>query len=782
MTPPTAAAVAVAANSPWQPPPAPLPVRPSPRELAALPRYRDIMPLHRCDSAPALPTTAAPPTPPLPLSAVDRVATMARDGALDILRCGEVDLGAAEAAADMGGAHSSLVRWVENPLRAPALVVYTLAANAGVLNGEAVGGKGAPPAAAVAALRRSGEWHNLVAYPDARPAVGYVCQVLSVATLAAAATGDQCRSRGVEWFLLAQVATGGRLPGVLAGATLPPVPLSLSQVGLTRAPAVPVVSGRASEAGALWVTPTDAVRPWQAVPLAGRPWGIRGVGVWGPLLEVRCPASVLQLLMVDDPAAGASSPVVGMAARRLVPHADFLATAARGVCGGMGVSLLRLHLADVRAVVANKAAASVAPDSPIWLTGVDRAVLHYCRDDLLAWVREGAWAPGARAASFTRLVRHAQSAYLAAVGTTFAAARITDGIEVAGYGAKLRLAVGGTFLRMARRLRRGDPPATLLALLQEEEPRCLAEVFPIVQVDPCVADHQQGSTPPEVGGTGCSATDAGAPAAAAGGQNTLGFGWGPEWPTPSHGSSRDEVLCTEPRNADGGMEPDVDATVSVMDVGLARMLSSRPDKVVWVREQRGGYWRCLLPWLLEVDRTYDLTLAEDASCSLRVRDKTAPSLPTAGVSSYQQLHNAIDSSLRRDLIRVTEATQMMPASWCDPDVRASLLLLLAGARGLIGRPSFSPCLWRLVALLRDVLFHRGRSTTAESVAAAAPSSVPDGASSLRSAELGRGCSSPRTSTVALMATLHLPSEIHCVGVVPPSGTPPRHGWIGIRWH
>lgn len=171
---------------------------------------------------------------------------MARDGALHVLHGAAVDLGATVAAADMGGAHSSLVRRGKNLLRPPAPVVYTFAANAGVLDAAAVGGEDAPPAAAVAALRHSGQWHSQVTYPHVRPEVGHVAQVLS---MAAAAAGDRSRCRGVEWVLLSQLATGTP-PAVPAGVTLPLVPLSLSQVGLTRAPALLEVAGRASAAGA----------------------------------------------------------------------------------------------------------------------------------------------------------------------------------------------------------------------------------------------------------------------------------------------------------------------------------------------------------------------------------------------------------------------------------------------------------------------------------------------------------------------------------------------------
>lgn len=300
--------------------------------------------------------------------------------------------------------------------------------------------------------------------------------------------------------------------------------------------------------------PSDAVRPGQAIPLPGPRWGVRAVAVWVPLVVVRAPATVLQLLVVDDPGLGAAWPAVGMAARWLMPGDHYVATLARGAGGGMGVSLLRLQVTNVQAVVANEAAASVAPESPVWLTGVDLAVLHCCRGDLLARVREGAWEPEEPAASFTRPVCHAQSAYLAAVRAKFAAAGVSGGLGTGEYEAKIQLAADGTFLRMTRRLWRGDPRASLQKLLEEEEPRCLAEVMPIVQVDPCAADSQRRSAQPGGGAVGT-----GEPLVAA---EHLGFGWGPEWHTPFRGSGRDEVVRTEPQHAGSGIEPDVDACVS----------------------------------------------------------------------------------------------------------------------------------------------------------------------------------------------------------------------------
>jgi len=710
---------------------------------------------------------------------------MARAGAVDVLTSAATRHGADEIAGDYGGPPSTLLRWVENPMRTPALVVYTLAANAGIFDDPTSGAEAASAAsaaAALAALRRCGEWHNLVAFPAARPAVTYVVQLMSTTAVAAAddANERRLRGRGVEWFLLAQAATGLPPGGQTAvAAALRPVPLVPSQVGLVVQPSIPVLGGRASEAGAMWVAPNDTMQPWQAVPLAGLPWGLRGVGVWVPLLEVHCPATVMQLVVDANGGAGVTSPLLGLGARRLVPN--YLAAVRAGVSGGAAVSLLRLHAADVRAALAAEAAVPVAPDSPVWLTGVDRAVVHYCRDDLASWVREGGWMPGERAAAWTRTVRHAQSAYLATISAKLAAAGIVDGLDVVGYGPKIRLAVASTFVLMSRRLRRGDPTASLLALLAEEEPSCLGEVLPLVHVDECVAECLQQPPAPSPLVPSSSTEDVGATADPDTALPTGPLGWSAGWSTPSGSDGADEVVRSEPRHPDDGIEPDVDVWPSGADGGLVRLLSNRPDKVVWVGVQAGGYWRCLLPWLLEADRAYRLAVVAnecgaDTDMQLTVRDVTIPATLPVVVDTYSRLHDAIRRQLLEDKVAVWEATQVMPASWCDPEVRASLVLLLAGARGLLEQSAFAPCVWRLVVIVRSICYFHGRRASMTGLSESATVGATERTAPEHTTPV------PVAASMTPVPSLQLPAEVHAVAATPPAGTSADRGWIGIRWH
>lgn len=199
---------------------------------------------------------------------------------------------------------------------------------------------------------------------------------------------------------------------------------------------------------------------------------------------------------------------------------------------------------------------------------------------------------------------------------------------------------------------------------------------------------------------------------------------------------------------------------------------------MWREKRSGGYWRCLLPWLLLIDFNYEIKLVSNGKKSLlQVREISATHRPPKIVSSVKELENEIADRLKKDLLAISRINQTMPDSWLDPEVRASLIRLLAGARGLIHIGVFSPCLQHFVNILRHLLYKQYDKSLQTYM-----DSEKEDRTRRRARREFKAQFDPSKSCIDPVAFLFLPGELHTFCLKQPKEETKKNGWFAMRWH